>query len=183
MFIVVHQSIVLHPCLSSLFVFLIVVCHCCPLSSSLFVLVVVRHPPRLRRQGWRDIHPNIIVVGCCSSASFIVAHCCYCLPSLSFIVAKYWAELPLGQEWIQPQGWLVVVPKNEVIIVILVLVFILFLSPSIHLTIKPLYHFAIVPSHQTIEPSCHLAFCHQSSYHQAIVQLCHRIIPLCRHVI
>ena len=62
MFIVVYQSIVLRPRLSSLFVFLIIVCLCCPFSSSLFVLVVVRHPPRLRRQGWRAIHLNIMLI-------------------------------------------------------------------------------------------------------------------------
>ena len=76
MLIIVYQSIVLRPRLSYSLVFLVVVCcpRCCPSSSLSFVLVVVRHPPRLRRV---ESHSSQHNVDCC-----VLTHC----PPSSFVV-------------------------------------------------------------------------------------------------
>ena len=150
MFIVVYQSIVLCLCPHLLFsfVFLIVVRRCHPSSSSFFVLVVVRHPPHLRRQGWRAIHPNIMWFLCLYSLSSILV-CCPLLfsPLLSSpLRSAPLLSTPLHSSPLRSAPLLS--GASELTITS---------SPYTPATrIIPLYHQSIVPSsHHTIEPFCH----------------------------
>ena len=127
MLIVVYQSIVLRPCLLSSLVFLVVVhCPCFRLSHSLlFLLVVVCHPPRLRRQGWRAIHPNIMVIVVFNSSPSVLI-CCPLLstPRLSSLLLS--SPVPLNSQSLLHCTHLQLA--------------------SYHCTIDPLYHQAIIPS-------------------------------------
>ena len=142
MLIVVCQAIVLHPHLSSLFVFLVVVrCPCChPSYSSLFVLLAVCHPPRLRRQGWRAIHPNIMLIVVFNSSTSVLIHCPLLstpLPSsplLSYpLLSASQRSSPLWCLWTHNHFFTVHTCDSHHTIV-----------RSIHCTIKPSYHRAIV---------------------------------------
>ena len=140
MLIVVYQSIVLHPCLLSSFVFLVVVrCHCCrPSYSTLFVLIVVCHPPRLRRQGWRAIHPNIMLIVVFNSSSSVLIRC----PLLSnpLLSSPLLSSLLLSAPLLSSASEFTITS-----------------SPYTPVTcIIPSCHQSIVPSiHCTIEPLCH----------------------------
>ena len=88
----VCQHLVCWPSLLALFVVLVVVrCPCCcPLSSLSFVLVVVPHPPRLRRV---ESHSSQHSVDCCVSthrppSSFVVL-------SLPLLSTPLLSEVPI----------------------------------------------------------------------------------------